>query len=254
MTKPGTNLRRKATETRHHITPLSRNVKTGPMTVTRSSTADTCPKSCPLLDAGCYDQAGNGGIHRRKVDSNAYKTLSVNEFFEAIPDFSRRYRLNEGGDLWSGKTTEHIDADLLKRFSGVNKHWRKTPIVYTHKPAVGKRAHWKIRKANRDAIRGANSPYAINVSGESLSEVDEALGHGLDCVVVLPMTTGKGITRTPKGNKVVTCPATYNKTQCFTCGGKQGPLCARKGRDYAIGFPAHGASKKKLTLKILQQA
>jgi len=237
-------------KTRHHVTMISQNKKTGPMSIIRSTTATTCPKSCPLLDAGCYDQQGNGNIHRRKVDTNEYKTLSTDEFFEIIPDLSRRYRLNEGGDLWSGKTTEHIDAKLLKQFSEVNKTWRKTPIMYTHKPVVGKRSHWKIRKANRDAIRKSGANYAINVSGESLSEVDEALEQGLDCVVVLPSTAGKGITRTPKGHKVVTCPATYNATQCVTCGGKQGPLCTRKNRGYAIGFPAHGASKKRITARL----
>ena len=239
--------------TKHHVTLLSHNVKTGPMTVTRSTT-DTCPKSCPLLDAGCYDQAGNGGIHRRKVDALAYKTLTIDQFFEAIPDFSRLYRLNEGGDLWNGKTTEHISHVLLKRFADINKHWRKTAIVYTHKACVGKRSHWKIRKSNREAIKNADASHAINVSVESLPEVDQALGYGLDTVTVLPFNTGKGVTLTPKGNRVVTCPATYSETKCFSCGGRKGPLCARKGRDYAIGFPAHGASKKSLTTRILNNA
>tara|TARA_Y100000310_G_scaffold318638_1_gene372974 strand:- start:689 stop:1189 length:501 start_codon:yes stop_codon:yes gene_type:complete len=164
------------------------------------------------------------------------------------------YRLNEGGDLWNGKTTEHISHVLLKRFADINKHWRKTAIVYTHKACVGKRSHWKIRKSNREAIKNADASHAINVSVESLPEVDQALGYGLDTVTVLPFNTGKGVTLTPKGNRVVTCPATYSETKCFSCGGRKGPLCARKGRDYAIGFPAHGASKKSLTTRILNNA
>ena len=250
--------------TKHHVTLLSHNVKTGPMTVTRSTT-DTCPKSCPLLDAGCYDQAGNGGIHRRKVDALAYKTPTIDQFFEAIPDFSRLYRLNEGGDLWSGKTSEHISHVLLKRFTDINKHWRKTAIVYTHKPCVGSRSHWRIREANRKAIKNANATHAINVSVESLSEVDEAFEHGLDVVTVLPLDANeqrKRSTRTPEGKLVVHCPATWGNISCAggvgkkACGGSKGALCAIKNRDFAIGFPAHGSSKKRITktLKILNNA
>ena len=116
---------------------------------------------------------------------------------------------------------------------------------------MGSRSHWAIRKKNREAIKDSGAGFAINASVESLADVDEALEHGLDCVVVLPASAGKGLTRTPKGNRVVTCPATYGPTQCVTCGSGR-PLCTRKDRGYAIGFPAHGASKKKITLNILE--
>ena len=236
-------------KTRHHITRISHNIKTGPMSVVRSTT-ETCPNSCPLLGNGCYDQGGNGNIHRTKVDKGQYKTLDFTDFLKAIRDLSAIYRHNEGGDLWNGKTSEHICGDSLKRFSKENKAWRKSAIVYTHKPTVGKRSHWAIRKANRQAIKDSESTTAINASVESLSEVDEALGHGLDTVCVLPTETTARVTRTPQGNRVVTCPAYYSKTQCIGCGNGE-PLCARKNRGYAIGFPAHGAKKKHVSLNIV---
>ena len=236
-------------KTRHHITRISHNIKTGPMSVVRSTT-ETCPDSCPLLGNGCYDQSGNGNIHRTKVDAGKYKTLDFNEFLKAIRDLSSIYRHNEGGDLWSGKTSEHICGDSLKRFAKENKAWRKSAIVYTHKPAVGKRSHWAIRKANRQAIKASESTTAINVSVESLSEVDEALDSGLDAVCVLPAATKKRRTTTPKGKLVVTCPAYHSKVQCISCG-KGSPLCSRKGRKYAIGFPAHGAKKKHVSLNVI---
>ena len=117
--------------TRHHYTKRpSANVKTGPLTVTRTDST-SCPKSCPLLGNGCYDQQGNGAIHRRRVDSGQYETLSVAEFMRAIRNFTHIYRHNEGGDLWNGKTSEHICADTLKTFATSNRLYRRTPIVYT---------------------------------------------------------------------------------------------------------------------------
>ena len=66
-------------------------------------------------------------------------------------------------------------------------------------------------------------------------------------VAILPGNTANKVNFTPKGNKVVTCPATYNdKVNCKTCG-----LCA-KNRDYVIGFPVHGNGRKKAEL-IAQQ-
>ena len=245
-------------QTRHHYTKKpSANVKTGPVTVTRTTAegaegaGGTCPKSCSLYDKGCYDQQGNGNIHRRRVDSGQYETLSVAEFMRAIRNFTRLYRHNEGGDLWNGKTSEHICAKTLKTFATTNRLYRRTPIVYTHKACVGKRSHWAIRKKNREAIKDSGASFAINTSVESLVDVDEALEHGLDCVVVLPADTGKGVTKTPGGNRVVTCPSTYSAIQCISCGAGK-PLCTRKGRGYAVGFPAHGSSQKKITLRILK--
>jgi len=236
----------------HHITKISHNGKTGPISVTRTDTR-SCPPSCPLLGNGCYDQQGNGNIHRSKVDSKKYKTLSVVEVFNQIENLSPIYRHNEGGDLWSGETPEHINADILKEFAAVNRKARRKAIVYTHKPVVGSRATAEIREHNFSAIVNASADFAINVSVETLADVDQALALGLDCVVVLPAGTGAGVTKTPAGNKIDTCPATYNhKIQCSNCG-KGRPLCLRKNRGRATGFPAHGSSKKSITDRIVNQ-
>jgi len=57
--------------------------------------------------------------------------------------------------------------------------------------------------------------------------------------VVLPETQTTNTT-TPKGRKVVVCPATIkDNVSCATC-----QLCARQ-RDTIVGFPAHGVSKRK---------
>ena len=47
------------------------------------------------------------------------------------------------------------------------------------------------------------------------------------------------------GVKMVRCPAEYLKNfGCQNCGNGD-PLCARVGRDYGVGFTAHGVHKKK---------
>ena len=243
--------------TRHHVTVISHNKKLGPISVTRSQTTKTCPKSCPLLDGGgCYDQSGNGAIHRRRVDSNEYATLSFPAFLGVIKDkVSRIYRHNEGGDLWSkGNNTETICPTSLQQFVDANVSARKTPILYTHKSVVGTRATKKIRQANGKVLLQAKAPFALNVSVESMHAVDVLLDNGHDAVTIIPHDEQRRVTRTPKGNRIVTCPATYSKVQCVNCGNGS-PLCTRKGRGYAVGFPAHGASKKRVTaslLKVLQ--
>jgi hypothetical protein len=60
-------------------------------------------------------------------------------------------------------------------------------------------------------------------------------------VVVLPAdVAGRQPIATPAGRKVVVCPATYrDDVSCASCG-----LCARQ-RSAIVGFPAHGAAKRK---------
>jgi polyferredoxin len=59
-------------------------------------------------------------------------------------------------------------------------------------------------------------------------------------VVVLPAEQ-KTATKTPEGRAVAICPATISDDMdCARCG-----LCAVANRKAIIGFPAHGAAKRK---------
>lgn len=239
---------------RHHVTYKSGNGKTGPMTVVRTDTR-TCPPSCKLLlDGDCYDLGGNGRMHRMAVDAGTYKTVASGQLLELMKKFSRVFRLNEGGDLW-GKAGR-IDGKKLDRFLKRAKELGKLAIIYTHKPVAGihSRGSGEDRLNNRKAIREAlkGQDVAVNISCDSMEEVDRAMDRGYDATVVLPMDTGKGMTRTPGGHRVVTCPASYGPIQCVTCGSGK-PLCTRKERGYAVGFPAHGMAKKRLSLRIIRQ-
>lgn len=48
------------------LTEKSRNEKTGPIAVS-TSTAKTCPTSCPLMGNGCYAAHGPLGMYWAKV-------------------------------------------------------------------------------------------------------------------------------------------------------------------------------------------
>jgi len=63
-------------------------------------------------------------------------------------------------------------------------------------------------------------------------------------VVVLPSTQNQN-TVTPKGRRVVVCPATQREdVSCATC-----QLCQRQ-RDVIVGFPAHGTKRRVIDIKL----
>ena len=91
-------------------------------------------------------------------------------------------------------------------------------------------------EANRDG-------FTINLSGNDLQHADQLAALGIAPVtVILPIDAAKNETlQTPQGRKVIPCSATYrDDVTCKTCG-----LCAIAKRDFIIGFPAHGVTKKK---------
>ena len=93
------------------------------------------------------------------------------------------------------------------------------------------------------------------MSLEDIDQVDQVMDLKLDAVCVVPnkvyrkKLTGPKVFRTKKGRRVITCPAKYgdNGMNCVRCGDGD-PLCTRKGRDYAIGFPATGGARKALNI------
>jgi len=217
-------------ETLTHLTRISNNAKTGPIPVSTSS-ADTCPPSCPFKKQGCYAKGGPLALHWSKVTSGG-RGLKWADFLSAIEALPRGqlWRHNQAGDLPG--LGEDIDAMALSQLAKANqgrKGW-----TYTHKHAT---------EANREAIRAANANgFTINLSANSLTHADELASHECGPVcVVLPSDQNKN-TVTPGGRKVVICPATQrDNVTCATCG-----LC-QKQRGAIVGFPAHGTSAKKVS-------
>lgn len=215
--------------TNYHLTRISGNAKTGKIPVSTSS-ASTCPDSCPLKSGGCYANGGKLSIHWQAVTSGA-RGVDFDQFADQIKKLPRGqlWRHNQAGDL-PGENGK-IDAPQLQRLVEANKG--KRGFTYTHKPLTAENQKL-IKQANIDG-------FTINLSANNSTEVDALMALNITPVVtVLPENAPK-VTYSKQGHKIVVCPAQSNdKTTCETCG-----LCQRVDRPYAIGFLAHGASKKK---------
>ena len=247
-----------------HVTRISGSSKIGPISATRTHAGKTCPTSCALLQDGtCYDMHGNQGIHRRRVDNGQYNTLTPDQFIKSLWTLTRIWRWCTGGDLPShAETTERIDRKFLTALArGIEKE-RQTCIMYTHKPVLTgiRGALSGDTKHNRGAIRQAQKTapsLAVNISCESLEEVDRARALGFLCTVTLPIGSAPKVT-TPCGEQIRVCPQQLTKKPFFTCSescrSPNGvPICADPERDYTVGFIAHGSGKSKLTRRILGQ-
>jgi hypothetical protein len=212
-----------------HLTAKSSNKKTGPIPVSTTSAA-TCPTACPLKKSGCYADGGPLAIIWRKVTDGAMGT-SWREFCDKIAalPLGQLWRHNQAGDL-PGDGVK-INRPALRALVAANTGRRG--FTYTHYRPDG---------ANAEAIREANaSGFVVNLSANSLAHADELAKTGAGPVVtLLPENAGPHAV-TPEGRKVVTCPATYRESvTCMSC-----QLCARGSRTVIIGFPAHGASRRK---------
>ena len=226
-----------------HVSPVSSNIKTGPIPVTTTS-KNTCPNSCQLKGNGCYAEVGHVNIHWQKV-SKGERGLAFEDALDAIKALpsGSLVRHNQAGDLPG--IGDLLLADENVRLAAALTHKCKRPFSYTHYPVLGDSTSAEV---NKGIIKHINHKgFVVNLSANNLEEADAMADLGIAPVVtILPIDSGKGAI-TPKGRKVVTCPATYKEgVACASC-----KLCAehrllKNGKERVIiGFPAHGTSKKK---------
>lgn len=227
------------------LTMKSRNAKVGAMPVSTTS-AKTCPPACPFFGgrSGCYADGGPLGMMWRAlskaVPGQPYalpkgtgQSLDWQGFTAAIAALPADtiWRHNQAGDL-PGEGNA-IDAAALGELVGANAG--KRGFTYTHKP---------LTTENAIAIHGANKAgFTINLSANNLQHADKLASANIGpVVVVLPIDADhKADIRTPEGRKVTVCPATYREdTACIDC-----QLCQKRDRKVIVGFPAHGASRRK---------
>ena len=140
----------------------------------------------------------------------------------------------------SGKGAEKIDAKYLDALLDAVPN-KGISFTYSH-------FDWKLW-----ADKLAPGKTVINFSTESL-EIAAKASRFVPTVVVVPESAWApraGDTNTPgqsirtESVLVVRCPAEYREGfGCRDCGNGD-PLCARRERDYVIGFTAHGPTKKK---------
>lgn len=215
-----------------HLTLVSRNVKTGPIPVSTTS-AESCPFACPFNNAnkgGCYAESGPLAIHWRKV-TKGVSGDSYGLFLDKVSRLPKgqMWRHNQAGDLVGNGDSLNLQALALL----VKANKGKRGFTYTHKPLT--------TQAERDAIAQANKGgFTVNLSGNNPDHADSLADLGIAPVVVVMPADATQNTMTPKGRKIVVCPATQrDDISCATCG-----LC-QKQRDAIVGFPAHGTSKRK---------
>lgn len=218
-----------------HLTIKSGNRKTGCMPVS-TSPAQTCPTSCPFRNKGCYAQGGPISLHWAKV--------SCGKRGSEWPDFTNQikqlpnntiWRHNSAGDLRGSKN--RINTTALMELVEANKG--KSGYTYTHYSML----NTAQAKHNRQAVKAANkNGFTVNMSAESLEQVDKLLDLNIGPVVITMPLNAKNTT-TKKGRKVVICPAQVNdKMTCSKC-----KLCAKSDRKVVVGFKSHGAKSKQVS-------
>jgi len=212
-----------------HLTPVSANVKTGPIPVS-TTTRESCSPTCPFFNNGCYAETGPLRLHWNAVTAQA-RGVTLDVFcatVAALPDDSL-WRHNQAGDL--PHIGGMIDPGALHLL--IEANWCKRGFTYTH--------HDIGLGDNLDLIELANvAGFTVNLSANDLDHADTLADTGLPVCVVLPVTQADNLL-TPAGRRVVICPAiARDDVSCATC-----QLCARADRTVIVGFPAHGTSVKK---------
>ena len=191
----------------------------------------SCPDDCPLKDSGCYAGIGPVSWVWKKIDNGTAKGMTN------WKGFCQKVRRLKKGELWRHDVAgdfPHVDG-LIHRpmlFDLVDANKDKDGFSYTHHA---------LNDHNLDALRYANdNGFTVNLSANGMHQVDAYVDTGLPVVTILPIDAPK-VQRTAQGRKVVVCPAVNSKAvTCDRCG-----ICANPDRGYVIGFPAHGASKKR---------
>jgi hypothetical protein len=182
---------------------------------------------------GCYASTGPLALHWNAV-SNGSRGTDWNAFcasIDALPD-GQLWRHNQAGDLpGNGHTVDPVALGYLVR-SNIGKRG----FTYSHYRDTDSLA-W---------IKHSNAwGFTVNLSANDLSDADTlADTQAGPVVVVLPSTQNQN-TVTPKGRRVVVCPATQREdVSCATC-----QLCQRQ-REVIVGFPAHGTKRRVIDIKL----
>ena len=216
-----------------HLTMKSSNEKTGKIPVSTTE-AQTCPAACPFNNAnegGCYAESGPLKMHWMKVSDKARgDTWPV--FIGKIANLKADtlWRHNQAGDL-PGRN-DQLDATACMELAQANDG--KRGFTYTHYDVLGsKRNRMIVTQMNR-------SGFTVNLSANNVAHADQLADLDAGPVATVLPIDQTANTVTPAGRKVVVCPATIrDDVSCASC-----QLCQRQ-RDFIIGFPAHGTSKKK---------
>jgi len=220
---------------------ISKDRKLGPIPATYTG-GSTCPRACPLKDAGCYAEFG---FLRHQWELTAGEGLVWWRFLESV-------RALPAGQLWrhniAGDLPGFEDAlDVPRLLQLVLANAGRRGFTFTHKPLRTDEELAAVSVANR---RG----FTINLSADSLDEADELAALEIGPVAVtLPSDAPPLGLKTPAGRTIVVCPAELHGITCERC-----QLCSKAQRKSIVGFRAHGQWNAKidarLRLPVVQEA
>lgn len=244
------------------LTYPTTNMKLGPIACFTTVKA-TCPDACPLKGGGCYAEHGPIGYRWRQLSDGliGYDWPEAMRRLRHLPP-GVMIRLFQAGDIPGDGNT----IDKLK-FRDLVVATRGHPVLaYTHKPVLG----IGVPAVNRRYIAGAvagglhlnlsgnNGPHADLLADLTIAPVVVVLPHAYerktrrhahhlwgetisewkDRLAVMEAAFPK--LQTPKGRKVIICPATYTDTTCAQC-----RICSHDRNGAIVGFPAHGAAFRR---------
>ena len=228
-------------ETFYKFVYVSENGKTGPI-ATAYSDMETCPTTCAHYRTSCYAGLGDTLRHWTKVavhsiarsgNETGIRLSRFLDLMRTLPKYSI-FRFGIGGDFpGKGNSLNVYELTAIVK-TAVSRSLRA--FAYTHKKSEGQIAVYKQLHCQK---------FVINLSCDSVEEVDELAHHGLPLVLTVP-SNFPAFARTANGVRLIQCLHSQYGTQCCDCGGEGGPLCARLERDYAITFPAHGTRRKQV--------
>ena len=206
--------------------PYSRSSKTAGCGVTyRAGVLDvfgTCPDTCSLKPA---NSTGTGEIDHEYLRAMRAAVPRGGQAFAYSHFDLLRYRWRAGETVINYSTDGLLDLDHALRADMLNR------------------------------LHGAPRPVVVTVPEDYFSDGKQYRDHAGVKVVI----RGGKQWRDHAGVKIVNCPANHMRVDGLrvTCGGgvlpngertaacgNGRPLCARRGRDYVIAFPVHGASKR----------
>ena len=215
-----------ATLTAATITVTSGNSKTGKITVI-SRSIDTCPSTCPFLDADAWEAKGCYGAGRMWAQ--------VNRASRDIADLPRpKWRIRDRvlGDVTVPRTRDDaIDWEYLQAVNDYAVEHGSAVFGYTHSQV------WKQISIEQWLERFP--AYTMNISCHTADEVLEVQALGWNAV----LSTDDVVQGQKIGNKrVAQCPATY--LDDFTCAGCD-KFCTTDDNNVIPWFPLHGVQVKK---------
>lgn len=250
-----------------HLSLKSGNKKTGKIPVT-TTPRSTCPIQCSHRGTSCYFENVGSAIFWTHLDRAAadpsltyshsdsrgrsYSTNAIAwDGFVAMVDRGELprglARFGQGGDLPGDGT--RIDRKAVIALAKASKRAGVRWIAYTH--YVWASPSKRDFDYNVTTLRLARKAgMSINVSCDTMDQVDQTRALGLPSVVTAPSTFLDRTSKTAGGSPLSQCPATYRDSgvgsSCESCGGCA--IDSDSRRTYV--FPAHGSGKKAIDSRL----